>query len=242
MTTMAEMQKVVDECFIDIYVATYMVKMNYPLRLEAVNDSSPTVAEKAESYMLDWGISDNADAGNEDVLDRGEYLGADIVVPRDEVDDVDGTLEQFEEFLLLYDEHEYDGDFLIPTQSEGETTHAQCLGLVEDLCQDYGYSTDRTVAIGGIKDTGIIEKAEACNACEQWPALCGVRHSDGVQRSGYASRPSLVDVGVSDRRVQCNGDELLHERSSTGVGRRSNDLRRRAQSSRRRAQKMERYE
>jgi len=164
MTTIEEMQKIVDAAFIDFYVATYQVKMNYPLRLEQVDESSPTVSDKATSYILDWGINEKSDeeVTNKDVLDRGEHLDAEILVPKDAIGDVGETLSQFEEFLLLYDEHEYDGDFLLPTQSDEFSTHAECYGLVKDLCQDYGYSPERKVAIGGINKKGMIEKVETC--------------------------------------------------------------------------------
>lgn len=161
MTTMAEMQKVVDEAFVDIYLAYYQVKLDYPLRLETVGDSSPTVSDKSKSYILDCEIS-NDEVTNEDVLDRAAYLGADRVVPKDTLGDVDATLESFEEFLVRYDDHEYEGDFVVPLQADETATHSQCHGSAVDLLNQYGYDTDRTYGIGGIKDDDPIEQLQAC--------------------------------------------------------------------------------
>lgn len=180
------LEAVADASPVTLYNAAYMVKCDWPYRIEELKNSSPTVAEKASKYLLDSKIS-RVSVTNLDVLNRANDIDAECVIPKDylpfgqydvrdmDTDErkrysslrrnydthVDASLASFEEFLTAYSSHAYDGEFAVPLQSDHTRSYADTYDEAVELLAQYGYSTDRIFMVGGIKDAGELQKFDA---------------------------------------------------------------------------------
>lgn len=163
-------QTIRDEAYVDVYAADNTAMLTYPYRLGRPDpdESSPTVANNSESFILDSGIGDDTHT-NETVLERAEYLDADMVVPKDVFGDPEATTPQVLEMLNLVEELDgYDPTVMIPVQHTDGVTHADHYRVIEDVLSEQGYDIrDYPVALGGLNKSGIVEQVDAVTSVRE---------------------------------------------------------------------------
>lgn len=162
---------IVEDSYADVYGALNQAMAKYPYCIGNVTWSSPSLAKRSEKYILDSDISDD-DVTNEEVIDRGEYLDADVVVAKDVISDPSATTDSIVEIFELRETYEdYDPTIIAPLQSDENTSHLDHFFKMERRLADHGFSLDdEWVAVGGIKDAGTVE---------QLSAAIDVRHAVG---------------------------------------------------------------
>lgn len=174
--------EIVDGAYVDVYVATPVAMMEYPLCLEDINESSPTTAEQADRYILDSGLSDDS-VDAEDILDRAEYLEADWVVPADAIGDPETTTVEILDMLDLVADRSYDPTVLLPLQAddESEATHSDHYDRLSETLADRGEDiADYPLAVGGILDRTPVEQLEAVVAVREHVGLEPYIHAFGM--------------------------------------------------------------
>lgn len=149
------------DSYLDIIAATNTAMMEYPLRLGSVNESSPTVAERSDLYILDSNFRDD-DVGNEEVVERAEYLDADIIIPADELHDPQQTTMQILDMFWQLHEREYSPRVLIPLQPGEETNHVDHYNELREGLAEFGIDiSDHLIAVGGVFQWSFEEQLEA---------------------------------------------------------------------------------
>lgn len=145
-------QNAVNDSYVDVYSAAYLVMQRYPYRLESVKESSPTVASKADKYILDSNIGHD-DVQTQDIIDRGSDIGAETVVPKDEIGDIETTVDNTIELIKELQAVKYDPDVFIPLQEGDERTHVDCYEHITDRLWEIGEDIGAyPIMVGGIKD------------------------------------------------------------------------------------------
>jgi hypothetical protein len=144
--------QIIQNAPVDIVAASNTAMMPYPKRLGHVNESSPSICSRSDHYILDSAIGSD-DVTTEDVLERGEEIGADWVVPVDELNDPLTTTERVVEmFIQREDYDEYTPSILVPLQSDEGMTHCDHYHYMEQQLDRHGFELQGPLAIGGVKD------------------------------------------------------------------------------------------
>lgn len=158
-------QNIYDNAFVRFYVATNTAMLEYPFLVGRYDESSPTLARKAEDYILDSAIGDET-VGNKEVLDRADKIGADAVVCSDVLHDPETTTENIVNMLKLVEERDDEFDVLIPLQFDDDGrayTHVQHYIDVGNRLADLGYDIDDfRLYIGGINKKSASEQIRRC--------------------------------------------------------------------------------
>lgn len=181
-----------DDAYARFYAADHTAMMPYPFRLGRAgkdgsdgpqHESSPTIAKRSEHYILDSAIGDE-DVGNQDVLDRAEYLdfAPDILVAADKIHDPEVTTERVLDMFRLIEEHpDYDPELIIPLQFDDSTTHVEHYERLADRVAEAGFSIeDHIIGVGGIKDSPVPVQVEACIEVREHVGLDAQIHAFGL--------------------------------------------------------------
>lgn len=117
----------------------------YPYRLEPVHGipDSATDHPKCFKYIVDSSVG-KEEYGNQEALDTAHRVNADAVILADVLHDMDATVEKVVDGLLLYENHDFSGEVIVPLQAP----HDECYKQLRDR----GVSADHAFALGGLKD------------------------------------------------------------------------------------------
>lgn len=185
--------KIIEGSPVKAFFATNTALLEYPYVLGRPEYSSPTLAKQADEYILDSGIG-NDDITTEDIIERGDDIGATTLVPKDNINNPTATTDAVIEMLTQTDK-----DILIPLQSDETVTHYQHYCDLSDKLQEIGEDiTDFTVALGGIRDESIEDQIlTAVNfrdnvgqGVDVHAFGCGIHHEWVV---AIRKRPELID-------------------------------------------------
>jgi len=157
------LQNIVEDSFVDVYTATNTAMLEYPYVLGHVNESSPTLADKAERFILDSTIGDES-VGNKEVYDRGKDLDADWILAADVMDDPEQTTESILELLQVDDgDDEYEPTIVLPLQAGDGIDHVSHYKQIQETTRKWGYNvSDNPVAVGGIRDLKPETQVDIC--------------------------------------------------------------------------------
>jgi hypothetical protein len=154
-------REVREGCPVDIYAATNTAMMPYPIRLNNVNESSPTIAKNSEKYILDSSFRDE-DIGNAEVVERGEELDAGVIVVADEFGDPEGTTGAVLDMFYELHGREYSPKVMIPLQPGEGTNHVDHYRDLKAECDEFGIDiSEHPVAVGGIFQWDFPDQLEA---------------------------------------------------------------------------------
>lgn len=143
---------ILDDCYVDFFAATNTTMLDYPLRLGNPKNSSPTVADRSTTYILDSAIGDES-IQNPDVVARAVEIEPDIVVPADTFGDPAATTGDVVEIFSLLDETGVNPRVIIPLQSDAETTHVAHYNALADRLSEIGVDiANHLLAVGGVKE------------------------------------------------------------------------------------------
>ncbi|EMA43578.1 hypothetical protein [Halococcus saccharolyticus] len=132
-------------CPVDVYVAGINPRYSWPNRLVAANEARPSVADSADSVIVDSVVNDPYYAV-EDVLDAAHKLDAEYVVGKDWPPESDPAGEgihaadAYEWFLGEYTSHECEADVIVPIAPPFDSGSLNCLSKVDHF------------ALGGMRD------------------------------------------------------------------------------------------
>jgi len=165
------------------YVATNMAMLEYPYFVGRYDESSPTLAAKADEYILDSAIGDES-VGNVDVLDRADDIGASIVVAADVMNDTSTTTERVVDMIERAEDRNKEYEVLIPLQfdPERETSHVDHYEDVSHALRRIGRSIDEyRLYVGGLIN-GIhpTEQIQRCIDLREHVGLDTYLHGLGV--------------------------------------------------------------
>lgn len=148
-------EAIVENSYVDIHLAVNMAMLEYPHILARPEESSPTLASQATSFIMDSGIG-NADMTNEDIFNRADYLNADIVVCKDTIDNPAATTSSVVDMCML---NEDKFKLIIPLQASDEMNRVDHYYTMKDELQTYGFDIqNHRIGIGGVKDDSIIDQ------------------------------------------------------------------------------------
>lgn len=138
-----------EEAYVDTYLSDHMANVKYPYRMQPVKHASPTTCDESEKHILDSSIGKNF--GNDDVIEKAEYLDCDIVVPADVIGDHKKTVDKVLDMLERCEKHGL--QTLVPIQGDSPNEYKTNAADMMDTINDHGYQSfvDR-YAVGGIKD------------------------------------------------------------------------------------------
>lgn len=94
-----------------VFVASNM-PTDYPMKLQKPSTVAPGVRQTAETFILDSGIGD--DVSNDELVALSEKYEPDYLVAKDELHDIDTSIENTLELL----DREYVGEIMIPLQPD----------------------------------------------------------------------------------------------------------------------------
>jgi len=159
------LQNIVEDSFVDVYTATNTAMLEYPFVLGHVNESSPTLCDKAERFILDSTIGDES-VGNEEVYERGRDLGADWILAADVMGEPQETTNSIIELLEIVSRQssdEYDPRVVLPLQADDTMDRVTHYEQIVETASFLGYDvTDNPVAVGGIRDLHPDEQVSIC--------------------------------------------------------------------------------
>jgi len=118
-----------DSTYLTLFTATNTAMLEYPFIVGRYDQSSPTHAKQAQEYILDSAIGDES-VGNEDVIDRAEDIGAEIVVAADIMNDPHQTTDNIVEMFKLAEERETDFEVLVPLQFNSFLQHEDTMTML----------------------------------------------------------------------------------------------------------------
>lgn len=212
-------ERIREAAYVTVYAADNTAMLPYPYRLgrPGKDESSPSIASKAESYILDSGIGEDSWT-NEDVIDRGREIGADVVVPTDVLGDPEATTPHVLDMIELLDGVDgYNPDVAIPVQSDSDTTHLEHYQTLSDRLNSRGFDvTDCMVALGGLNDAPFIEQLEAVNSVREAAGIEQHIHALGFGASrdwcvAIHRRPDLLDSFDVSTFVQSVVNGTMHD-------------------------------
>lgn len=195
------LRRLIDDAYIDLYLAgNDGARMYWPWRMARENGSLGSRHRNAcEHYWIDSSIF-NGEYGNKDVLDDGYKYDAEGVLLADTMGEYEETVESIHEGLALADEHEFDGDIIIPLQEP----YDECYLEFEDESTHY--------AIGGLNRASDRKRIEAAKTVR---AMAGDIHlhglgwgiSDDLARAIHKN-PRLIDSVDYSTPLQSNTDAM----------------------------------
>lgn len=175
------LRRLVDEAYVDLYLsANDGARIYWPWRMQPVHEASKRYRNACERYIVDSSFR-NEDITNEDVLTTAVRMNAEAAVLADVYQDKDATVEAILDGLDLADDHEYDGDLIVPLQAP----HDECYAELEGQADIY--------AIGGVKDSPDATKVAAARSVR---AAAGPDvHIHGL---GFGPTDAIVDAVRED--------------------------------------------
>ena len=144
-------EQIIENCPVDVVAASNTAMMPYPLRLGHVSESSPSICDRSDRYILDSQISSD-DVTTTDVLERGADIDTDWVVPVDELNDPTTTTDRVVEMFIERENYDYHPDILVPLQSNMFFSHVDHYHSLSDELSDYGFELEGPLAVGGVKE------------------------------------------------------------------------------------------
>lgn len=174
------LQNILEDAWVRVFASTNTAMMTYPYLLGHPDESSPTLSDMCETYIMDSKIGDSS-VTNEDVIRRSKYLDADVVTPADVMHDPETTTERVVDlFSRLADEENYDPEVLIPLQPNHDcgNNHVDHYYSLRDELRDHGINVkDHRLSVGGIKEW---------SGTKQLDAVIGVRKAAGEDQFLHA--------------------------------------------------------
>lgn len=144
------LRRLVDAAHVDLYLsATDGARVYWPWRMQPVHEISKRHRNACESYIVDSSFA-REDITNRDTLDAAAEINAEAAVLADVYQDCDATVDAILDGLELADDHEYDGQLIVPLQDP----HYECY-------KEIGAGDDLWYAIGGLKDASPTQKLKA---------------------------------------------------------------------------------
>jgi len=212
------LRRLVDEAFIDIYLAgNEGARIYWPWRLQPVHEATQSYRNSCEVFIVDSSFS-KPNITNQDVLDKAEQLNAEYAVLADVYQDKDATVDALLDGLELYDDHAFGGGVIAPLQAP----HDECYKEIEGEV-DY-------VAIGGLKDAGSRKQISATRSVREYAGKSLSIHGLGFTLSSedgapnewvqeIHTNPGLIDsidtTAYIQRRIMGNRDiDMGEERRS----------------------------
>jgi len=148
-------EAIIENSYVDVHLAINMAMLEYPHILARPEESSPTLASQATSFIMDSGIG-NENMTNKDIFNRADYLNADIVVCKDTIDNPKATTSSVVDMCML---NENKFKLIIPLQASNTTNRVEHYYTMKDKLQTYGFDIqDHRIGIGGIKDDSIVKQ------------------------------------------------------------------------------------
>lgn len=159
---------IIQDSYVDVYTATNTAMMEYPFIVGHVNESSPTLSNQADRYILDSTIGDET-VGNEEVVEKGKKIEADWLVAADVMHEPDQTTESVLELVRLVAQTDgYDPQILLPLQSDDNMDRVNHYTQIVTKAADVGFDlTEHPIAVGGIRDCHPSEQVEICQFVRQ---------------------------------------------------------------------------
>lgn len=189
-----ELNRVARECPINIYLSGGNGRMYWPYRLQPAKkgDSTPSVRESSDTYILDSGFDEDG-IPQEQVISMAYERQPEYVIPNDSVntpefdgdfrDAIEATASKVESFLDKIDEKTFPATVIVPLQPPHELHYAY-------LHEHYPRQVQRGhFAIGGLKNA---------SSQDQIRAMQSIRRVAGyepyIHGFGFGAAPDILDA------------------------------------------------
>lgn len=153
-----------ESAFARFYAATNSAMIDYPYLVGRYDESSPTLVEKCDEYILDSAIGDPT-VGNEEVLERADDIGASVVVAADVLGEPHTTTDRIAEMLKLAEARDREYEVLVPLQFDAERdfSHVDHYNEVAGRLAELGYDVDSfRLYVGGVNQKSASEQIRRC--------------------------------------------------------------------------------
>lgn len=144
------LRRLIDEAHIELYLsANDGARIYWPWRMQPPKEASTSYRNACEKYIIDSDPQDDS-VTNHDVLDIAYRLDAEVASLQDVYQDKDATVDSLLTGLEEYDDHNFDGELLLPLQDPWV-----------DNWKEIGEPREHMLGIGGLKDSTARKRLEA---------------------------------------------------------------------------------
>lgn len=163
------LDNILEDAWVRVYASTNTAMFEYPYLLGHPESYSPTLAEMSQTYIMDSKIGDES-VTNEDVLEKGQYVDADVITPADVLEDPATTTARTIDLFTQLADIEYSPEVLVPLQpvpGEGKN-HYDHFCKLRPALEDHGIElSNHRLSIGGVKNMTSVQQLEAVVSVRQ---------------------------------------------------------------------------
>lgn len=187
-STSEQNDRIFKNAYVDVYLSGYNSMLQYPYIMGSVDYSSPKMSKSSDIYLLDSAIGKNQ-YDNDDVIETARHVDADVVVPKDSVDDAKSALDAAE---YVFDNT--NRGVIVPIQA-GDKSHKYWAEKAYDRFGEQPWA----YAVGGMKDAGASAQISAAREVREVLGDGVKLHMFGggmspIWISAIRNAPSLIDT------------------------------------------------
>lgn len=203
-------RRLVDEAYIELYLSSVDgARIYWPWRMQPPKEASMSYRNACEQYIIDSDPLDDS-VTTKTVLDTAFRLDAEVASLADVYQDKDATVNAILNGFKVYDDHQFNGDLLIPLQEPFDT-----------CWKEIGEPTDHLLGIGGLKDATNPKRIDAAKTLRSTVGKDVWIHGfgwgvKGDMATAIRKQPNLIDSIDYSTPIQTsiNGIEPGEERMS----------------------------
>jgi len=144
------LRRLIDASPIELYLSSVDgARIYWPWRMAPPKEASTKYRNACEKYIIDSDPLDD-DVTTKQVLDKAITVDAEVASLQDVYLDKEATVDSLLRGVEVADDHEFDGELLLPLQPP----YVECY-------KEIGEPTDHLIGIGGLKDGTEWERIEA---------------------------------------------------------------------------------
>ena len=219
------LRRLIDEAHVEVYLsANDGARIYWPWRMQPPKEARKAYRDACERYIIDSDPLDDAVTA-QDVLDCADKVNAEVASLQDVYQDKSATVDSLLRGLEIADDHDFDGDLLLPLQQPYNECYVE-LGEPAHL-----------IGLGGLKDGTPFERIDAARSFRREFGTEPWLHGFGWGVSGELSKairqePTLLNsvdystpVQNAINSVELPGDERMSIQAMYAATRLVEDLR-----------------
>jgi len=220
------LRRLIDHANVQLYLsANDGARVYWPWRMQPPKNASTTYRNACERYIIDSDPLDDS-VTTTDVLDSAHKLNAEVASLQDVYHAKDATVDSLLRGLEIADDHDFDGELLLPLQQP----YVECYG-------ELGRPSDHLIGLGGLKDADNKTRVHAARKLRNHVGPNVWLHGFGWGPTGQLARAirndgALLDsldystpVQSVDYSLSTSGDERMSVTAAYAGARLVRDLR-----------------
>lgn len=220
------LHRLMDKAHIELYLSSNDgARIYWPWRMQPPKEARRTYRDSCKRYIIDSDPLDDS-VTTSDVLDKAHRLDAEVASLQDVYHDKDATVDSLLRGLEIADDHDFDGDLLLPLQQP-----------YIDCYAELGEPDNHLVGLGGLKDGTPYDRIDAARSFRAEFGNSVWLHGFGWGVRGELSKairknPALIDsvdystpIQSAVNKVELPGKERMSVQAMHAAARLVADLR-----------------